>query len=95
MTNTVTLDLKRYEGLLLKEKAVNERKVIWNSPIFYGRLSTYLIDNETELTRCFENDLKEIDKKYTDLDKKYIDCSLQLNIIKSKWWYKLFTKFSK
>ena len=88
MTNTVTLDLKRYEDLLLKEKAVNERKVIWNSPIFYARLSTYLIDNETELTRCFENDLKEIDKKY-------IDCSLQLNIIKSKWWYKLFTKFSK
>ena len=76
MTNTVTLDLKRYEDLLLKEKAVNERKVIWNSPIFYARL-------------------KEIDKKYTDLDKKYIDCSLQLNIIKSKWWYKLFTKFSK
>ena len=47
MINTVTLDLKRYEDLLLKEKAVNERKTIGIMSI-YGTSNRYLIENETE-----------------------------------------------
>ena len=43
MTNTVTLDLKRYEDLLLKEKAVNERKTIGIMSI-YGTCYRYLIE---------------------------------------------------
>ena len=87
MTNTVTLDLKRYEDLLLKEKAVNERKVIGIMSI-YGTCYRYIIENETELSKSFEIQIK-------DNNDKYFLLKSELYEIKSKWWYKLFTKFSK
>jgi len=99
MTNTVTLDLKDYEDLLIYKKAFTDKKVISKTTYStYGlpiqKTYCYLVD-ENEFIKELNEENESNKLKLASFSREIQNEKYRLSNIESKWWYKLFTKFSK